>query len=124
MINKQKLWFLTLFSIILVLSVYYVSMPGESLSNLIKSSDTSSEKTTIKTNSEDSLAALRVSNDEAFEASRKVAKLDGVLVGISSGAAIHAASIIAKRKENKGKNIVVLLPDTGERYLSTALFAE
>lgn len=67
---------------------------------------------------------VRVSNDEAFEASRKVAKLDGVLVGISSGAAIHAASVIAKRKENKGKNIVVLLPDTGERYLSTALFAE
>lgn len=67
---------------------------------------------------------IKVSNDEAFEASRKVAKLDGVLVGISSGAAIHAATVLAKRKENKGKKIVVLLPDTGERYLSTALFAE
>lgn len=67
---------------------------------------------------------IKVSNEEAFEASRKVAKLDGVLVGISSGAAIHAATVLAKRKENEGKNIVVLLPDTGERYLSTALFAE
>lgn len=64
MINKQKLWFLTLFSIILVLSVYYVSMPTENLSNLIKSNSTSSEKATIKTSAEDNLAALRVSNDE------------------------------------------------------------
>lgn len=65
---------------------------------------------------------IKVENDDAFEASRSVAKTDGVLVGISSGAAIHAATELAKRPENKGKNIIVLLPDTGERYLSTPLF--
>lgn len=65
---------------------------------------------------------IKVENDDAFESSRSVAKTDGVLVGISSGAAIHAATELAKRPENKGKNIVVLLPDTGERYLSTPLF--
>lgn len=65
---------------------------------------------------------LPVENDDAFEAARAVAKSDGLLVGISSGAAIHAATVLAKRPENKGKNIVVLLPDTGERYLSTTLF--
>jgi cysteine synthase len=65
---------------------------------------------------------IKVENEDAFEASRSVAKTDGVLVGISSGAAIHAATELAKRPENKGKNIVVLLPDTGERYLSTPLF--
>ncbi|CAI3620316.1 Cysteine synthase (CSase) [Clostridium neonatale] len=65
---------------------------------------------------------IKVENDDAFEASRSVAKTDGVLAGISSGAAIHAATELAKRAENKGKNIVVLLPDTGERYLSTPLF--
>ena len=65
---------------------------------------------------------IKVENDDAFEASRSVAKTDGVLVVISSGAAIHAATELAKRPENKGKNIVVLLPDTGERYLSTPLF--
>lgn len=65
---------------------------------------------------------IQVENDAAFEASRKVAKSDGVLVGISSGAALVAATELAGRPENKGKNIVVLLPDTGERYLSTALF--
>lgn len=65
---------------------------------------------------------IKVENDDAFEASRSVAKTDGVLAGISSGAAIHAATELAKRAENKGKNIVVLLPDTGERYLSTTLF--
>ena len=65
---------------------------------------------------------IKVENDDAYEASRSVAKTDGVLVGISSGAAIHAATELAKRPENKGKNIVVLLPDTGERYLSTPLF--
>lgn len=67
---------------------------------------------------------IQVTNDEAFEAGRRLGKEEGILVGISSGAAIHAASEIAKRKENKGKMIVVILPDTGERYLSTALFQE
>lgn len=65
---------------------------------------------------------IQVDNEDAFAASRSVAQTEGLLVGISSGAAIHAATILAKRPENKGKNIVVLLPDTGERYLSTALF--
>ena len=65
-----------------------------------------------------------VENEDAFEAGRLVGKSEGVLVGISSGAALHAAVEIAKRPENEGKNIVVLFPDTGDRYLSTALFAE
>lgn len=65
---------------------------------------------------------IPVENDDAFNASRAVAKSEGLLVGISAGASIHAATELAKRPENKGKNIVVLLPDTGERYLSTALF--
>lgn len=65
---------------------------------------------------------IAVENEDAFEASREVAKKEGLLVGISAGAAIHAAKVLAKRPENKGKNIVVLLPDTGERYLSTSLF--
>ena len=65
---------------------------------------------------------LTVENEQAFEASRKIAKTEGILVGISSGAAAYAAIQIAKRPENKGKCIVVLLPDTGERYLSTELF--
>ncbi len=65
---------------------------------------------------------IQVENEDAFVAARAVAASDGLLVGISSGAAIHAATEIAKRPENKGKKIVVLLPDTGERYISTALF--
>ena len=65
-----------------------------------------------------------VENEDAFEAGRLVGKSEGVLVGISSGAALHAAVEIAKRPENEGKNIIVLFPDTGDRYLSTALFAE
>ena len=65
---------------------------------------------------------ITVSNEEAFQASREVAKVEGLLVGISSGAALHAARLIGSRPENKNKNIVVILPDTGERYLSTALF--
>lgn len=65
---------------------------------------------------------IPVANEAAFEAARAVAKTDGLLVGISSGAAIHAATELAKRPENKNKHIVVLLPDTGERYLSTSLF--
>ncbi len=64
-----------------------------------------------------------VENDEAFEYGREMAKIEGVLVGISSGAALCAAVKAAQRPENKGKNIVVLLPDTGERYLSTEMFA-
>lgn len=67
---------------------------------------------------------ITIENDEAFESARKVAKSDGILVGISSGAAIKAATIIANREENKGKTIVALLPDTGERYLSTELFED
>jgi cysteine synthase A len=64
----------------------------------------------------------KVKNDEAYEASRQLAREEGLLVGVSSGAATHAAIQIAKRVENKGKNIVVILPDTGERYLSTPLY--
>lgn len=67
---------------------------------------------------------IKVKNEEAFAAGRAVAAAEGLLVGISSGAALHAATLLAKRPENAGKLIVVLLPDTGERYLSTALFAE
>ncbi|HYE81802.1 MAG TPA: cysteine synthase A [Clostridia bacterium] len=65
---------------------------------------------------------FKVKNEEAFAAARKLAGMEGLLLGISSGAALHAATEVARRPENKGKNIVVLLPDTGERYLSTALF--
>jgi len=65
---------------------------------------------------------IPVQNDDAFEASRLLAKKEGLLVGISSGAATFAALQIALRPENKGKNIIVILPDTGERYLSTPLF--
>ena len=65
-----------------------------------------------------------VENEDAFAAGKKVGRSEGVLVGISSGAAVHAAIQLAKRPENKGKTIVVLLPDTGDRYLSTPLFAD
>lgn len=67
---------------------------------------------------------ITVTNDAAFETGREIARREGVLVGISSGAALWAATQVAKRPENAGKTIVVLLPDTGERYLSTAMFAE
>lgn len=66
---------------------------------------------------------IRVTDEDAFRQGREIVKNEGVLVGISSGSAIHAGIELAKRPENKGKNIVVLLPDTGERYLSTPMFA-
>ena len=66
---------------------------------------------------------IQVSNEDAFAAGRAIAVEEGVLVGISSGAALHAAAELARRPENKGKTIVALLPDSGDRYLSTPLFA-
>lgn len=67
---------------------------------------------------------IPVENEDAFSTGKEIGKNEGVLVGISSGAAVHAAIELAKRPENEGKTIVVLLPDTGDRYLSTPLFAE
>ena len=65
---------------------------------------------------------ITVTDDEAYQAARDLGKTDGILVGISSGAALHAALMLAELEENAGKNIVVILPDTGARYLSTTLF--
>ena len=67
---------------------------------------------------------ITIENEEAFATGKEIGKSEGVLVGISSGAAVNAAIKLAQRKENEGKNIVVLLPDTGDRYLSTPLFAD
>ena len=67
---------------------------------------------------------IPVENEDAFASGREIARREGVLVGISSGAALHAATVLAKRPENKDKIIVALMPDTGDRYLSTALFSE
>jgi len=67
---------------------------------------------------------IAVENEDAFETGRTLARKEGLLVGISSGAAVWAATELAKRPENKGKIIVALLPDTGERYLSTPMFSE
>ncbi len=67
---------------------------------------------------------IPVADNDAFETGRLIGRKEGVLVGISSGAAVYAAIQLAKRPENKGRNIVVLLPDTGDRYLSTPLFAQ
>ncbi len=67
---------------------------------------------------------IAVENEDAFATGRKLAQIEGLLVGISSGAAVYAATELAKRPENKGKVIVALLPDTGERYLSTPMFAD
>lgn len=67
---------------------------------------------------------LPVENEDAFAAGRELARREGMLAGISSGAALHAAMVLAKRPENRGKVIVVLLPDTGDRYLSTPLFSD
>lgn len=77
---------------------------------------------TLNTNIYDEI--VTVSNDDAFAVGREIARTEGVLVGISSGAALWAATQLAKRPENAGKTIVVLLPDTGERYLSTPMFTE
>lgn len=67
---------------------------------------------------------IRVKNEDAFETGRALSKTEGLLIGISSGAAVWAAAEVARRPENAGKTIVVILPDTGERYLSTPLFSE
>ncbi len=67
---------------------------------------------------------LAIENDDAFRTGKDIARQEGILVGISSGAAVYAAKILAERQENKGKNIVVLLPDTGDRYLSTTMFTD
>ena len=67
---------------------------------------------------------IPVENEDAFTTGRAIARKEGVLIGISSGAAVYAATVLAKRPENKGKTIVALLPDTGDRYLSTPLFSE
>ena len=67
---------------------------------------------------------IPVENEDAFTTGRAIARKEGVLIGISSGAAVYAATVLAKRPENKGKTIVALLPDTGDRYLSTPLFIE
>ena len=77
---------------------------------------------TLDTNIYDEI--ITVENEKAFEMGRKVAKTEGLLIGISSGAALTAAIELSKREENAGKMIVVLLPDTGERYLSTSMFQE
>ena len=67
---------------------------------------------------------IPIENEDAFAEGRAFAQSEGILVGISSGAALKAANILAKRPENKGKTIVVLLPDSGDRYLSTPLFSD
>ena len=67
---------------------------------------------------------IAVENDDAFETARYLAKTEGILAGISSGAALYGAITLAKRPENEGKTIVTLLPDTGDRYFSTSLFQE
>ncbi len=77
---------------------------------------------TLDTSIYDEVAA--VTEAEAYAAGRELARREGVLAGISSGAALHAAMTVAKRPENRGKTVVVILPDTGERYLSTPMFAE
>ena len=77
---------------------------------------------TLNTNIYDEI--IPVENDDAFKTGRAIARKEGVLIGISSGAAVYAATMLAQRPENKGKTIVALLPDTGDRYLSTPLFSE
>ena len=65
---------------------------------------------------------ITIENEDAFATGREISRTEGILVGISSGAALHAAKIVAQRPENQGKRIVVILPDSGDRYLSTPLF--
>lgn len=77
---------------------------------------------TLNTNVYDEI--ITVENEEAFETGAEIARKEGILVGISAGAAVWAATQLAKRTENKNKNIVILLPDTGDRYLSTPMFAK
>ena len=77
---------------------------------------------TLNTNIYDEI--IPVENDDAFKTGRAIARKEGVLIGISSGAAVYAATVLAQRPENKGKTIVALLPDTGDRYLSTPLVSE
>ena len=77
---------------------------------------------TLNTNIYDEI--IPVENDDAFKTGRAIARKEGVLIGISSGAAVYAATVLSQRPENKGKTIVALLPDTGDRYLSTPLFSE
>ena len=67
---------------------------------------------------------IRIDNDDAFDTGKEIARTEGILVGISSGAALNAALQLAKRPENKGKTIVALLPDSGDRYYTTPLFGE
>ena len=67
---------------------------------------------------------IAIENEDAFATGRLLSKEEGILVGISAGAAMKAALIVANREENKGKNIVVILPDGGDRYMSTPLFTE
>ena len=67
---------------------------------------------------------LTIGDEDAFATGKKIAREEGMLVGITSGAAVFAATLLARRPENKGKTIVALLPDTGDRYLSTPMFAD
>lgn len=67
---------------------------------------------------------VQVAEEDAYEYSRKLAREEGYLTGITAGAAVYAAVKLSKRSENEGKNIVIILPDTGERYLSTVLFED
>lgn len=103
MINKQKLWFLTLFSIILVLTVYYVALPNETLSNLLKSSETNSEESKVSINSEDSLASLRIENDE--ETLSEISKLEETLQdkSVSAEDKSNAYNKLLLINLNKGK---------------------
>ena len=95
------------------------------VSNFSKASASSKMvSVTLTTVSYTHLEIITIENDDAFAGGKLLAKHEGVLVGISSGAALKAAIQLAQRPENKGKTIVALLPDSGDRYYSTPLFAE